>query len=135
MIMRTWIVILKVMWVSMDLVFAATESKVRWFWVFKNWSKWLIKSKTLHSPLTETCKSTTLDSDKLDLPTFVISTPTLSFPSHDLIMPSDFISCLTNSASSISFFFLTSSSWPFKEAKYSVVLARTDALSFCRSTN
>lgn len=134
--MRTWILILKVMRVSMELVFAATESKVRWLWVFKNCSNRMAKSKTLHSPLTETCNSTTLDSDKLDSPTFVILTTTLSFPSlHDLIIPSDLISALTNSASSLSFFLLNSSTWPFKEAKYSVVQARTDALSFWTSIN
>lgn len=121
---------------EVDLVLASTEINPTFSTCFKNSSNLITKSNIPFSPLTVTCKSTTLLSSDVDSPALVIRTSTLPPPQEEEEddATSSFSSTLApfdNSASRTWFFLLSSSTLALREDKCSVVMLRTDALSFC----
>lgn len=129
---HTSILNLKIMWFkeldSIIRVLVSMDCKLTFSTCFKN-SKMRIRISTIgHSPLIITCKSTMRSSDEVDSETCEVRTMSLSF--EELVSSSLASLAGKRCASKSWFFLLSSSTWAFKELKYSLVVASSDALSF-----
>ena len=113
---------------SIVRVLVSMDCKLACSTCFKN-SKMRISISTIgHSPLIVTRKSTMFSSE-VDSETCEIRTLSLSF---EELVSSSYLASLAGKlrASKSWFLLLSSSTWAFKELKYSLVVVSSDALSF-----